>query len=322
MSEDTAPSCPNHPGEVATDICQRCGSFTCIQCKQLNPNFCPKCAQRHTAFFFNRSNLHLFDLLSATWNNTFKPYWLELSLAAFLTALLPTIVGYAFQIPSIISSGVITKAGGTSVASLLTFSFFQILFFILSVAAQSLTQCTLQRGLVEMSHTAWEGQRPTFNILFNFQTGVKATLASFLVAIPWLVLAGLGVATIVGVKTLEQTGAIPASGFVLALVVLLFVASAIALGIWMLPATLLFQPFAEKPDISIMGAMHLCFERCKGFRLQVFCLLLISMLISLMGILACCVGIFPAMAMVFAYQTGFWKALAVPGADSVGAYKI
>jgi len=252
-------------------------------------------------------------LLSATWNNAFKPYWLELSVAALLMFLIPSIAGYLLRLPSIFFSPLFVNNFGSSfdIANILTSFAGLFLFQFLAMVVQLFLQCTLQRGLVEMSHAAWSGQRPTFNMLFDFKTGLKTVLAALLIALPGVASAGL----IAGAITLlSKTGSLPISALSLAFITLISIATFVALGIWLLPATLLFQPFAENPDVGVMEAVRLCFERCKGFRLQLVGLLLISMAISSLGMILCCIGIAPAMALVNTYQTGFWKALSTPGA--------
>jgi len=293
-------------------VCQRCGSFTCLQCRQLNPQFCPKCAERRAAFFFNRDNLHIIDLLSATWNNAFKPYWVELSVAAFLTTLIPSIVSYILQIPIFflgMGDGMMGKGAGAGAAAVTGLAVLTMGFAVVAALVQILLQMSLQRGLVEMAHAAWNGHRPAFGVLFNFKAGLKVVAASWLVGLPAVVLIAMLAILMVSVITLKST-------LILALGVFLIVSVSLALGIWLLPTVLLMQPFAENPDIGIMEGIRLCFERGRGQRLNIFLVALMSGFLILLGFFALCIGVIPAMGLAFSYQTGLWKALSTPGASS------
>jgi hypothetical protein len=301
MSEPVFPPCPSHIEMAATGACQRCGSFTCIRCRQLNPLFCPKCVERRAPFLFNRDNLHVVDLLSATWNNVFRQYWLELSLAALLLFVVPAVASYALQLPVFFLSLGGTKAAGL-LASLIS------LLAVLGGIVQFALQMSFQRGITEMAHAAWNGQKLAFNVLFNFKAGLKAGAAALLVAIPLFVLIGLAAVLVAGAVAMQ-------SSLFITLAVLLAVVAAIALAIWLLPAQLLFQPFVENPDIGIVEAIRLCFERGRGYRLKIFLVGLVSLPIFMAGFLVCGIGLFPAMGLMVAYQTGLWKALSTPGAS-------
>lgn len=303
MSETVSTPCPSHAGMAATDTCQRCGSFTCVLCQQQNPRLCPKCAGRYTAFLFNRGNLDIVDLLSATWSNVFKPHWIELSLAAFVAFAVPGVASYIFQIPNFILA-----SNGIEAPAQLGMS---LLLMLMAVVVQLVLQLVFQRGLIEMAHSAWNGQKPAFGALFNFKAGLKAFVA-FLLAFMLPVAAwGLG-----GVAAVTFFAASKSTGL-LVMAAGLGIATYTALIIWLLPAYLLCQPFAENPDVGILEGIRLCFERGRGFRLKIFLAGLISVPIILLGFMACGIGIFPAMGLIFAYQTGFWKALSTSGSSSL-----
>jgi len=310
MSETVTTPCPFHAGMAAIDTCQRCGSFTCAQCKQLHPQCCPKCAQRRAAFFFNRENLQVGDLLSATWHNVFKPYWVELSLAAFLALLIPSVASYVFQIPFLLAVGGVKENIGLGVAfAMLGWT---VVLGVLSTAVQFVLQACFQRGLADMAHAVWNGHRPAFGVLFNFKAGLKAGAASLLVGLLCLAPAGVAALLIVGALAME-------SGLALALAIVLVVVGAVALLVWLLPTVLLVQPYAENPNMGIVEGIRLCFERGRGQRLNIFLVALLCALIGCAGMLALCIGIIPAMGLAFAYQAGLWKALSTPGTGSQGA---
>jgi hypothetical protein len=257
-------------------------------------------------FLFNRDSLDVIDLLSATWSNVFRQYWVELSVAAFLFSIVPAIASYAVQLPSFILSFARVFSDTTVEILLMGIT---LLLTVLGVIVQFVLQVSFQRGIIEMTCAAWNGQKLAFGALFKFKAGLRAGAAWLLVHIPALVLAGLAAALIGGAIAIQ-------SGLFLAFAIALVVAATIVLLIWLLPTQLLFQLFAENPDVGIVEAIRLCFERGRGYRWKIFLAGLISIHIALAGLLACGIGLLPALGLIFAYQTGLWKALSTPGANS------
>ncbi|MCL2012878.1 MAG: hypothetical protein FWG75_08850 [Cystobacterineae bacterium] len=311
-------SCPSHAEMPATDACQRCGGFTCLQCKQLHPSLCPRCTSRqvvHTSFSFNRNNLQLLDLLSATWKLAFGPHWVELSTGALLASFLP-LVGFLPLVVGVILQGIMGEQPDSAalmvviMLSLALVSYF--LFYLLLISSL--------RGLCEMAHMAWNGTKPTFRPLFNFRTGLKASVAFFSPVILFIVVFS-AIGFIAGFVEHASGNALPPLPQLPLPIVLVVFALLIALGIALMPFVFVLQPFAEKQETGIGAAIGQCFRHVKGFRGKTFLLLLVCWVILmfayLAGVLACGIGILlttPAgIAFIQAYQAGFWKAISTPG---------
>jgi len=302
MSELPDSPCPFHAQMPATDICQRCGGFTCLQCQQHHPRFCSTCAGHQAPFLFNRGNLNVVDLLFAAWNQVFKKHGAELSVAAFFATLAPGVLLYgAFVLPALLGAtlsgpGILPALRAGNTAALGLGMFFGVLVFVfLALVVVTLVATCFQCGLAEMTHVAWNGQRPAFGALFNFKVGLKAALAGFLLSF---------VAMVLWVLVSVLAAAFGSAGDFLRLGALM------ALYAWILPASLLFHAFAENPRLSAVEAIFLCMKRGQGFRLKIFLVQLLSLPLLLLGVLAFGFGLFPAMALVFAHQAGLWKALA------------
>jgi hypothetical protein len=235
-------------------------------------------------FALNRDNVNLIDLLFATWNNAFKPYWKELSLGASWVVFWPLLMQGVELLLS--NMGVSVPYG----------------FSIAVGMAQYIFMC----GFFEMTHMAWKGQKPIFNILSNTGAGLQAYFAAIVGILPLILFFLIfAIGAVVGIEILDNP---------LVLIALL-APICIALLVWLLPLAFLFQPFAENPKIGVMAAIRLCFERCTGVRLKVFAMVLVSAGIGVLGLFACGIGIIPATALAFAFQTGLWKALSTPGVE-------
>ena len=288
--------CALHPDQPAVRTCTRCGSFMCSTCAEGGAQtLCPTCQQRlgmSQAFPLNRENWSF----SALWDycfELFKREWLMLSvvmliffgisgIAQFLSNLLP----------------VLAKALHSEVLSA-----------ILSVGAAIVVQAVqgvLGLGIMKMMFDLLQGQKLDIGRLFSQLHKVWVVLgATLLIALMVAVPFGLIGFIVVIAKVaagMEWRSLLPLGiGLgVLALVPLIY---------FTLPFYLLQADIAYNDDVSPMQALRNCYAYARGERLSIFGVGLVGLLLVLVGLMACCVGMLPAMGMNYLLIAGLYLAL-------------
>jgi len=288
--------CALHPDQLAMRTCTRCGSFMCSTCAEGGTQtLCPTCQQRlgvGHAFPLNRENWSF----SALWDycfEIFKREWLMLGVtmliffgisgaAQFLLNLLP-LVGKVLHS--------------------------EVLSVILSISAAILVQAVqgvLGLGIMKMVFDLLQGQSLDIGRLFSQLHKVWVVFgATLLIAVMIFVPMGLvglilGVAKVAG--GMEWRSLLPLG---IGLGVLLLV----PLIYFTLPFFLLQADIAYNDDASPLQALRNCYAYARGERLSIFGVGLVGLLVVLVGFMACCVGILPAMGMYYLLIGGLYLAL-------------
>jgi hypothetical protein len=286
--------CALHPDQPAARTCARCGSFMCSTCAEGGAQtLCPSCQQRlglEQAFPLTRENWSF----SALWDycfEIFKREWLNLGLAALIffgISMIAQLVGSI--LPAI--GGMLNN---------------QVLSGILTVASmfiQQAVQGMLGLGLMRMMFDLLQGRKAELGQLFSqvHKLGtflITMLLIILMVALPMGVIGGLvyAAATDVLPKVLLPVVAIVA---VLAIIPLIY---------FMLPLYLLQAEIAYSDETSPMQLLRNCYAYARGERLSILGVGLVGGLVSMAGVLACCIGLLPAMGLSYLLMAGLYLAL-------------
>ncbi|XXF78528.1 B-box zinc finger protein [Myxococcaceae bacterium GXIMD 01537] len=295
--------CPRHPDLSATRTCTRCGTFMCDVCSERGATaVCPECKERsgHQAFPLNRGNW----TFSALWDHCFEAFkreWVMLSVSMLCVMVI---------------SGVANFIGGLAplVGTLLDNQVVYWTLYIFGTALQTLVNGVLMMGYLRVVYDVFQGQRADVGRIFSqlHKTGrfaLAMLMTVLMVVIPLGVVAGLlaaGVHFTVGFKSGNEAALLTVGliAFVLLIVPLLYVT---------LPLYLLQPAIAlEDDDLSATDTIRHCYEVARGERMSVLGVGFMAGLVTLAGLVACCVGIIPAMALGQMLIAGMYMALRSP----------
>ncbi len=301
--------CAIHPTLGATGTCDRCGNFMCEICSQRGSRkFCPTCRQRtgDMAFPLRRDTWSL----SALWDycfETFKRDWLLLSVAMFVALAATTVANLASNI-----AGVVMQVTDSAVVI--------GVLVLISVLVQVVVQGVMGLGMMRVVFDVLEGGGVDIGRLFSQWTKagryvVTVLLAFVVLALPlvllFLVLGFVGmVAGGVAVSDISSGNIFNASdrvgpvAFLGALFVTLIPALYFGIPLYLLQAELAFND-----DVTAVQALRNCYTLARGERLPMAGVLLISVPLMFVGLLVCCVGIFPAYALFQLLMGGLYLAL-------------
>jgi hypothetical protein len=296
----TGAVCSLHPELAALDVCSRCGSFRCLQCSA-GSDLCPRCREFAT-FPLSRSGWRfseLFDYSLAC----FRRQWLMLSVAGllfFVIGMAGSFVGAAVQA---VGEGI-----GTRGAEIIAIALAQVgnvaVQGIATLGIYRVALDVLQGGSADparMFGEAWKIGRYLLQLLI---VGALAVLC----AVPYFGIVALIVFRITG-ENLDSFVSGTVSGDA---VIPLVIAAAIAI----VPATYFFIPAYFGPvelvlnhRLSARDALRNSYAVLRGGRLAALWAWMVMGVIGIAGLLACCVGIFPALAFSMLLQTGLYLTL-------------
>jgi hypothetical protein len=302
--------CALHPEQRAAGACERCGNFMCSTCSEGGTqNWCPTCRERtgHGTFPLRRDTWSF----SALWDycfESFKREWLMLSLAALVVM---AITGGAQFVSSLL------PAIGTVTESVPLTLFLQVLSFVV----QTMVQGVMTLGLFRVCFDVLEGRRADvgriFSQLHKVWRYVAASLTTMvLVGVPlvliWGVLALIGLlasgvspATFLnGEEAFRQHGML--------LVTIIFAALGVSLVPILyiaLPLYLLQAEFTFNDEVAPMTAIRNCFTLAQGQRWSILGVALVMVLVLIVGMLACCISLLPAMGLGHLLIAGLYLSL-------------
>lgn len=305
--------CVTHPDNLAGGTCSRCGNFLCyVDTEGGRFTTCDACRARtgiSTAFPLNRANYNFGALWDYCWG-VFKQHWLMLSvgmLIPFAAVFVMSFVIQLIQMPFLMAGRGEDGGGAMPAVGLMIFSFVMmfVLYGVLGV---------IMMGYFRMVHDVLDGGQPDIGRLFSqfrktgtlIVSGILMILGYYLVAAITL---GPAVAAALLLKSVSEGGAIAAA-------VLLGGAGVFALLYLILPFTNWLQEVAYADGVGPIQVLLNCWRAAEGFRLQIVLVSLASIPIAIAGLLACCVGIIPAYALIFLLMTGIHRAIRT-GAEGV-----
>ena len=285
--------CAIHPDQTAQSACTRCGNFMCATCTE-NGTFdaCPSCRQLTgdiPGFGHTRDNYSLDGILSFAWER-FKKDWVMLSLAALVFMVVVGGANFVVQILQRIGMAIdpIVGAGFSVVGSIL----------------QSVIQGVITGGFVVVLHDAFKGRSTDIGRMFGqFKNlGSYAVATMLMVALVFGLMIVVGIAAGIGYVLGRETGA--GVGAIIGGVIIIVPA------IWLtLPFMFINMEIALGGETRGVQALTNSFRLADGHRLWMFLFYFVSGLITLGGIIACCVGFFPAYALAMMLQLGLYLAL-------------
>jgi hypothetical protein len=286
--------CALHPDQPATRTCTRCGSFMCSTCSEGGAQtLCPSCQQRlgvDQVFPLTRENW----TFSSLWDycfEIFKREWLTLGLGVLIfvgSSLVVQLVGSA--LPAIGNA-----TGSQALSVLLTF---------VSMLLQQVVQGVLGLGLMRMTFDTLQGKKADVGRVFSQIHKIGPFLGVILIIFLALIipLGGIGALAYVTFSNTDSERMLPVLGGV-ALVAIF------PLIYYTLPLYLLQADIAFTDDPKPMQALRNCYRYARGERLSILGVGLVGALVSLVGILACCVGVLPAMGLNYLLLAGLYLAL-------------
>ena len=303
-------NCAIHPMAGATGTCERCGNFMCEVCSQRGQHaLCPACRAR--------TGEVLFPLRRDTWNfgalwdycfEAFKRDWLMLSVAVLVWLAVTGVANFTGNI-----AGAVVQNENAWVLG--------IILMVIAMVVQTAVQGVMGLGMMRVVFDVLEGGGVDIARLFSQfpKVGrylVMVLLAGLMLVLPlvllFCVLSLVGLVA-VGVSVGDVFGGESfGSGRELALVAIfggagvLTLLPALYFGI---PLYLMQAELTFNEDVSPTQALRNCYTLAHGERLSIFGVSLLVGLLVFGGMLACCVGILPALALGQLLLGGLYLAL-------------
>jgi hypothetical protein len=286
--------CAIHPEQPATRTCTRCGSFMCSTCAEGGAQtMCPSCLQRlglEHRFPLNRENW----TFSALWDycfDIFKREWVMLSVAMLV------FFGIVFAVQFVTS--LFQSVGGAAKDTVA-----MVVATFIGTVLQQVVSGVMGIGVMRMIFDVLEGQKPDIGRLFSQIPKVGTYLLAMLIVllmigIPLGILGGIvaGVGAAIG---WDSAVWIAVGVGVLALFPLFY---------FTLPLYLLTSEIAYNDNASAMQMIRNCYAYARDERLSILGVGFMSGLVTMAGVLACCVGMLPAAGLGYLLMGGLYLSL-------------
>lgn len=301
--------CPRHPDQVARGTCTRCGTFMCDACSEGGTRTqCPDCREREGlgGFPLHRDTWSFSALWDVCWA-AFQREWVMVSLGVFIF--------FGLSFVAQLMSNLLPMVGGAIDSGGLT-----VVLTIVGFVLHTTVSGVLAMGLLRMLQEVLQGQRADLGRIFSqvhkVGTYLVALLLMMLMMLPAFAVIG-GAA--VGVVALTGSGSLNSRDFFSVMPVILGVGAVALVPCLYLYLPLVFvQPaLAVEDDLSAVDAIRRSYARARGERLPILGTLLVSGLVSMAGVLACCVGIFPATGLTYLLLMGLYLALRPEGGEAL-----
>lgn len=285
--------CAVHPEQPAQGICARCGNFMCTGCTEVGTyETCPTCRAltgELPGFVWSRDNFTLDGLMGFAWEH-FKREWVMLSLAALVFMVVMVGVSFAGSLLQAIGA-VAGEAGSISMS-------------VVSSVLQSIVQSVLTGGFVLMVYAVMKGQTADVGKLFgqfgNFGAYASSIGIYFAVLLVPMAVVG-GIVAIIWNAGGETAGLISLGvAFLLVIVPLIWV---------LLPFTLVPMEIALGGETSGVQAVKNAFGLAEGKRWWMILFAIVGFFIAMGGVLLCCIGVLPALALIQMFNTCLYLAL-------------
>jgi len=289
--------CPRHPSVGAISTCTRCGTFMCDTCNEYgSQSQCPECRERTglKAFPLNRGNWNFGALWDYSWE-TFKREWLMLSLGTLCLMVLSFIVqAVAGFLP------LLGKAADSDVLA--------VILQIIGTVIQTVVQGVLGLGYLRMVYDVLEGRPADVGRLFTqlHKAGpyfVTTLLLAMMFLLPIAAVGGVVAGVVYALGGFQNE--VVAFGVIGVAVVLAIV----PLFYFGMPLYLLQPAMAFEETFSPTDIIRHCYTIARGERLSIFGVTMVGGLLGLAGVMACCVGIIPALALFQVLIGGLYLAL-------------
>ncbi|SEU29957.1 hypothetical protein [Stigmatella erecta] len=300
----TGAHCALHPEAPAQGTCTRCGNFMCATCMEGGrQSSCPTCRARTGGreFPFTRDTWSLSGLWDYCFE-IFKREWVMISVSVLVVlgcTLIAQLVGNVLPMMGQALDSMVLTVGLT----------------VLSFLVQNVVQGLLGLGLMRMLLDVLHGQRADIGRLFSqfHKLGVYfVTLLILFVGIFVLfgILAGILFVIAVPLGTFPSSfDEVAWDSTRLVAAVCVGALSVPVLVYFTLPLYLLQPELAYEEHPSAMQALRNCYAYMRGQRLAAVGFGLMNMVLLLVGLLACCVGFFPALGMSYLLLAALYLSL-------------
>lgn len=288
--------CAIHPDQPATRTCTRCGSFMCSTCSEGGAQtLCPSCQQRMgmgSHFPLTRDTWTFSELWEYCFE-IFKREWVMLGVAVL------AFFGVAFAANLVTS--ILPAIGGVAKSGALS-----IVLTIISTVLQQAVSGVMGLGLMRMLIDVLQGSKPDIGRIFSQIHKVGTYLLTMLIVVAMFavpsgavagIIAGLGYALHWDWESM------------LPLFIGLGVVALIPLIYFTLPLYLLQAEIAFNDEGTPMQMIRNCYAYARGERLSILGVGFVGGLVGIAGMLACCVGVLPAMGLSYMLMCGLYLAL-------------
>lgn len=281
-------------------MCETCAEFG----EQQN---CPSCRANFgaTAFPFNRNDYDFGRIWAMAWER-FQQEWLMLGICALVlmgASILVSLFGQVFQG---IAGAVVGKDQIIVVA---------VIGAIMQQVISGLVQGVVQLGLFRVAIDVLQGRKADISRLFSQVNKLGRYILMYLTQIA---LIGIPVAALMGgmlLLSVSMSGATSIESFfrhgieravplmMLGFIVILVPLIYVSLGLIFAAQELMYG------DCGPIEALKRSWEITSGHRLPVFGYSLMAGLVVLVGVIACCVGVLPAMGLAQLLLSGLYLSL-------------
>lgn len=284
------PKCARHAERPATATCERCGNFTCDECNLgQSETLCPACHELvgPGGFPFTRDRWSFDGIWSYAWE-AFKRDWVMLSVAVLLflgIAFLVGMVGGVLQAPfkgNLVGMVVITIA--TQLGSIVAQGIFEM-------------------GLMRIALDVLQGEKANLGRI----TSQMPKLGRFFLQRLLVLLAFLAPPGLIGLLFVTMGGASESTLGPIAIVILLVLL--VPAVYFALPLVFATAELVYHEDAGPISSLRNCYAIASGQRLPILGFALLVVLISVAGVIACCVGVLPAIALAQLLIGGLYLAL-------------
>jgi hypothetical protein len=315
--------CALHPDQVAIHVCARCGSFMCGACSQggVGSN-CPSCRRLSDSspFPFVRNDFSFNQIFSFA-IETFKRDWLMLCLAVLIVL---AVSGMASGISSLLNQ-VILAVLGLSEDSRRPFSNIPVLMvsmsigIVVSTLISAVVQGFMTLGLYRVVIDVLDGKKADLGRLFSQGRKVGRYFVLYLIImaltlLPMVVVSGLMAAGVlvtsgVSMSDLDSNTFNELLGPGTLAVLFLGLLALIVYLFWLMPLWLFGVPELVVSEASATEALGRAWRMADQMRMNAILYSMASGLVILAGVVACCVGIIPAMAVYYLMTVGLFLAV-------------
>ncbi len=306
--------CVIHPERVATRTCARCGNFTCDECcVQGTETMCPTCRSLTgvESFPFTRDN-YTFDGIWTYAFEKWKQEWVMLSVCVLILLAVGMVAILFNSIFQAVAQGIVGNRAGT-----LGLIYVSVVSSLMSQVVSMVAQGSFQMGLTRILIDVLNGKKADVGRIVSQFPKLgryigQMILIQVMIVVPVLLyLAGLMViaAVITGlslgdVEHWSRALRGPAIG------VLLVGGLALIPVLYYVTLPLVFANMElVYGDSGPLESIRRSFQIANGHRMSIFGFGFISGLVVLVGVLACCIGMLPALGLAYLLLTGLYLAL-------------
>lgn len=327
-SSETAPYgavCATHPLVPASATCPRCGNFMCAECSTRGgESQCPACRalSAESPFPFTRADFS-FDRLWGFVLERWQREWVMLSVAVlvmFGATLAVGLVTNIIQAVLMAAQGAAKSAGSEENLGALFFAIGVSQF--IGIVLRLVVDGVFQLGMVRIVLDVLNGRRVDLGRLVSQVSKMPRYVAQLLlvsVAVMIPVVAVYGVAFLIGAKSggvevsslTSLQDAVESGDIFMSMWLPFSVATLLLLPLliyFTLPLVFMNAELVYG-DASPLEVIRRCYVIADGFRLPIFGYGLIAGLVAIVGVLACCLGILPAIGLAQLLMTGLFLAV-------------